>query len=140
MNLKNFLFDGENSSSTATNVALTALRVFAGYALMTHGFGKFGNIDKFAENVSGIGFPMPIVFAWAAALSEFLGGIFLAFGFLTRVAAFFVAFTMSTALLRVHINDPFQKQELAFLYLFISLAFLLMGANKWSIDGFLRKM
>ncbi len=137
--LKEFLFGGEGSTSPFTNIALTALRLFAGYALMSHGIGKLPPSDQFINNVSNLGFPLPVVFAWAAALSEFLGGAFLALGFLTRLSSFFIAFTMSTALLGVHFRDPFQKQELAFLYLFISLAFLFMGANKWSIDGILRK-
>ena len=85
------------------------------------------------------GFPMPEVFAWGAGLSEFLGGIFLALGFLTRISSFFIACTMLTALIGVHGADPFNKQELAFLYFFISISFLLEGAGDWSIDSFLRK-
>ncbi|MEP6704192.1 MAG: hypothetical protein ABJB34_05255 [Acidobacteriota bacterium] len=46
---------------------------------------------------------------------------------------------MLTALLGVHRHDPFGKQELAFFYFFIALAFLIMGANDWSFDRFLRK-
>lgn len=46
---------------------------------------------------------------------------------------------MLTALIRVHSADPFNRQELAFMYLFVSLAFLLKGAGDWSIDSFLRK-
>jgi putative oxidoreductase len=86
-----------------------------------------------------LGFPMPIVFAWAAGLSEFLGGIFLAIGLLTRISSFFIACTMLVALLGVHAADPFNKQELAFMYLFVAFAFLLKGAGDWSVDSFLRK-
>jgi putative oxidoreductase len=82
---------------------------------------------------------VPVFFAWAAGLSEFLGGILLALGFLTRISSFFIACTMLTALIGVHSADPFNKQELAFMYLFVALAFLLKGAGDWSVDSFLRK-
>ena len=86
-----------------------------------------------------MGFPMPVLFAWAAGLSEFLGGILLALGFLTRISSFFIAVTMLVALIGVHSADPFNRQELAFMYLFVAIAFLLKGSGDWSVDSFLRK-
>lgn len=86
-----------------------------------------------------MGFPMPIVFAWAAGLSEFVGGLFLALGLFTRLSGFFIAFTMLVAIVGVHAADPFQKKELAFLYFFVATAFAIKGSGDWSIDSFLRK-
>jgi putative oxidoreductase len=138
--LKNLLFGGESGLSTPANAGLTLLRIFAGVAMMLgHGLGKLPPSEQFIERTGAMGFPVPIFFAWAAALSEFLGGAFLALGFLTRVASFMIICVMLTALLGVHYNDPFNRQELAFLYLFIALAFMLKGANDWSIDAFLRR-
>ena len=94
-----------------------------------------GLVNRTAE----FGFPIPAFFAWAAGLSEFLGGIFLALGFLTRISSFFIAFTMLVALIGVHGADPFNKQELAFMYFFVAIAFLLKGASDWSVDNYLRK-
>lgn len=137
--LKKLLFGGESGLSPLANLGLTLLRVFAGVTLMaTHGLGKLPPSEQFVAGVDKIGLPLPGLFAWAAALAEFLGGAFLALGFLTRPASFFIAFTMVVALLGVHYNDPFQKKELAFLYLFIALAFLLKGAGDWSVDALLR--
>lgn len=138
--LKKILFGGESGLSPLANAGLTLLRIFAGAALaLSHGIGKMPPSDGFIEGTAKIGFPLPAVFAWAAALSEFLGGAFLAIGLFTRVSSFFIAVTMLVALLGVHRADPFQKQELAFLYLFIALAFMLKGSGDWSIDNFLRK-
>lgn len=138
--LKHILFGGESGLSPLANAGLTLLRVFAGAAMMlAHGIGKMPPSDQFVGRTGAIGFPLPFVFAWAAALSEFLGGAFLALGFLTRVSSFLIVCVMLTALLGVHRNDPFNRQELAFLYLFIALCFMLKGANDWSIDAFLRK-
>ena len=138
--LKKVLFGGESGLSYAANAGLTLLRIFAGVALaLGHGLGKIPPSDGLINGTANMGFPAPAAFAWAAGLSEFLGGILLALGLLTRWASFFVAFTMLVALVGVHRADPFQKQELAFMYFFISLAFLIKGAGDWSIDSFLRK-
>jgi putative oxidoreductase len=138
--LKRVLFGGETGLSIPANVGLTLLRIFAGVSLlMGHGMAKIPPSEGLVNAAANIGFPAPSVFAWAAALSESLGGACLALGLFTRPAAFFIAFTMGTALLGVHRADPFQKQELAFLYFFIAIAHLFMGAGDWSLDRFLRK-
>jgi len=138
--LRKILFSGESGLSVAANAGLTLVRIFAGVSLaLAHGLGKLPPKEGIVNATANMGFPMPTLFAWAAGLSEFVGGILLALGLLTRFAGFFIAFTMTTALLGVHWADPFAKKELAFLYLFIALTFMIKGANDWSIDGFLRK-
>lgn len=137
--LKKILFGGEFGLSLLTNAGLTILRVFAGLSLMlAHGRGKLppgGLVEKAGE----MGFPVPVVFAWAASLSEFLGGAFLALGLFTRVSSFFIICTMVTALYHIHYADPYSKQELAWVYLVIALVYLLKGAGDWSLDALLRK-
>ena len=137
--LKKILFGGETGLSAPANLGLTLLRIFTGVSLMmAHGVGKIPPSDGLITRAGEMGFPVPIVFAWAAALSEFVGGAFLALGFVTRLSSFFIAFTMATALYGVHFADPFDKQEKAFLYLFIALAYMFKGAGDWSIDRYLR--
>ena len=138
--LKQVLFGGESGLSFPANAGLTLLRIFAGVALlMSHGMGKIPPSEGLITTTAGIGFPAPAAFAWGAGLAESLGGACLALGLFTRPAAFFIAFTMGTALLGVHRHDPFAKQEMAFLYFFIAIAYLLMGAGDWSLDRFLRR-
>lgn len=138
--LKQMLFSGESGLSFTANAGLTVLRIFAGVSLAAaHGLGKLPPSEQFVGGVANLGFPAPTFFAWAASLAEFLGGAFLALGFFTRISSFFVAFTMVTAAFGTHLNDPFQKKELAFLYLVIALCFLLKGAGDWSVDAFFRK-
>lgn len=138
--MRKILVGGESNLSVPANAGLTLLRVFTGIALaFGHGIGKIPPSEGLIETTAKLGFPAPLIFAWAAGLSEFLGGILLALGLLTRPAAFFIAFTMLVALIGVHRADPFQKQELAFLYFFISVAFLLKGSGDWSLDALLRK-
>ena len=119
-----------------TDTGLLLLRVGFGAGIAVHGYGKVtGDLDKFAVGVAALGFPLPLLFAWAAALAEFLGGLLLGFGFLTRPAAFFIAFTMAVAAFGTHLADPFKKKELALAYLVVSLCLFLTGAGKWSVDA-----
>lgn len=138
--LKTILFGGESGLSFTANAGLMLLRIFAGLSLaFAHGIGKLPPGEGLISGTANLGFPMPTLFAWAAAMSEFLGGIFLALGLFTRVAGFFIAFTMLVAILGVHGADPYQKKELAFMYFFIALAFTIKGAGDWSLDSLLRK-
>lgn len=138
--LKQMLFGGESGLSPLANAGLTLLRIFTGAALaLSHGIGKLPPSEQLVAGTEKLGFPLPTVFAWAAALAEFLGGAFLALGLFTRPASFFIAFTMFVAAFGVHLNDPFAKKELALLYLFTALCFLLKGAGDWSLDAILRR-
>lgn len=138
--LKHILFGGESGLSFVGNAALALLRVFAGLSLaLAHGFGKIPVSDGFIENTAKLGFPMPALFAWAAALSEVAGGAFLALGLFTRLSGFFIAVTMAVAAFGAHLNDPYGKKELALFYLVTGLFFMLKGAGDWSVDALLRR-
>lgn len=138
--LKKILFGGESGLSPQANAGLALLRIFAGVSLlMAHGLGKIPPSEQFVARTAEFGFPAPAFFAWSAALSESLGGALLALGLFTRIASFFIICTMLTALIFVHFADPYKQQELAFMYLFIALAFFIMGSGDWSIDAFFRK-
>lgn len=138
--MKGFLFGGAELKSGAANFGLLIVRGFAGASLcLAHGIGKLPVSDKLIDGVSEMGFPMPLFFAWFAALAESLGAAMMAVGLMTRWAAFAVACTMGSAAFVAHGDDPFQKAEMAFLYLSISLAVMFIGGGKFSIDGKLRK-
>lgn len=140
MLLKRILFGGESDLSPLANAGMTLLRIFTGVTMaFAHGIGKLPPGEKLIEGAANLGFPAPAVFAWAAALSEFAGGIGLALGLCTRISGFFIAFTMAVAAFGVHGADPFGKKELALLYLAVAVAFMLKGAGDWSVDAILRK-
>ena len=117
------------------------LRVLAGLGIAHHGYLKIfgGRMDQFAEGVGKLGFPLPEVFAWAAALSELLGGLCLAAGLGTRVAAFFVFMTMSVAAFLRHAPDPFSVKELALAYWTMAGALLFTGGGAFSLDSLRRR-
>jgi putative oxidoreductase len=116
-------------------LGLLILRVVAGLSLsLAHGMGKLPVSDKFIEGVGRMGFPVPVVFAWAAALAESVGGLLLALGWFTRPAAAMIVATMTTAVVLRHAGDPFGNRELPLLFGTIALMFLLVGAGRYSID------
>jgi putative oxidoreductase len=124
----------------ASDVGLLFLRL-AGLGLATHGYRKVfgGDVKHVVSAADAMGFPLPVVFAWAAAISELLGGALVAVGLFTRPAAVFAAVTMFVAAFLHHRNDSFEDRELALLYLGVLLGLACMGAGRWSVDGIARK-
>ncbi len=86
-----------------------------------------------------MGFPMPALFAWAAALSEFVGGLLLAAGLFTRLSAASIFFTMCVAAFVAHAKDPWQTKELAFAYWAVSASFIMTGGGKYSLERMFKK-
>ena len=107
-----------------------------GIGIAHHGYGKIfgGFMGKFAEGVAHDGLPFPVVMAWAAALSEFLGGILAAVGYQTRVAAFFVFATMSVAVFIHHAADPLKVKELALAYWAMAGTLMLTGGGPYTLE------
>ena len=121
------------------DAALTVLRVFAGLAMaLAHGWNKFPPGEGLVQRTEDMGFPAPTLFAWLAGICEFIGGLMMAAGFVTRVAAFMVAAVMTVAVVIAHAGDDFRDRELALLFLAISVAFLFVGGGRYSVDRFLR--
>ena len=142
--------DAMKSESCATtcgpitaDLGLLVLRVVAGLSLATHGWAKFHDPQMhsmFFEGVKNMGMPFekfPTAFAWAATAAELGGGILLALGFLTRVAAFFILCVMGTAIWKVHLHDPYQKMEPAVIYAAIALCLLFAGGGRISLGAML---
>lgn len=139
MTLRSALF-GSGATSRATDLGLLILRLGAGLALaFAHGLGKIPPSPGFVEGTAEMGFPLPLLFAWAAALSEFAGGLLLALGLATRPAAFFVSCTMAVAFFVRHGDDTFVDGEKAFLFLLAALTLLVAGAGRYALDRFLAR-
>ncbi|MFZ5471347.1 MAG: DoxX family protein [Myxococcota bacterium] len=126
-------------SSTA-NLAWAALRVVFGLSMaFFHGYSKVfeGGAAKLLGAVNALGIPFPTFFAWAAALSEFAGGLLLALGLATRPAAAFIGCTMLVALYH-HTADPFARSEVALLYFTVAGAAVVLGGGRFALDRFIR--
>lgn len=133
--------------SVRADAVLTAVRVFTGLAMaLAHGWGKvFGDPADNVARAARLGFPLPEVFGWAAAISEFAGGLLLAIGLFTRPAALFILCTMvvatySHAVVR---GDPFSAMEggsyeLACVFGVLCLQYLVIGSGRFGVDRLVR--
>lgn len=118
------------------DLALLIVRLVAGYGMMLHGWGKIQNPFAWA------GDSFPAILQGLAALAEFGGGLALLLGFLTRLSALGIFFTMLVAAWTHAIvrGDPFVSKggasyEPAAMYLIITLLIMIMGAGRYSIDA-----
>lgn len=138
--IRDFLFGSADGNRFNASFGLLLLRLFAGLSMaFGHGLGKLPPSPGFIEGTAKLGFFWPEGFAWAAALTEFVGGLLLAAGFLTRPAALLMATTMYVAAFMKHGGDPFSSQEKALLYGVIALFLLFRGAGKYSVDGMINR-
>src|SRR5580692_10063003 len=117
-------------------IALPLLRLTMGLILVPHGFQKFTDIfDKMGWH--------PAVF-WVAlvALTESVGGLLLAFGFLTRFAAAAILIFMLNAMWSTSAKGFFWAQggmEYPLLIGVVALVFLIKGGGRFSVDHALGK-
>lgn len=134
-NAKSLLFSSA-SMGPVGDVGLLILRVAAGLALaFGHGINKIPPAEGFIGWIGGFGFPAPAFFAWMSGFAEFVCGLLIVIGLLTRPAAFFVTINFIVAQVFAHAGDSFGDRELPFLFLFIAVMYLFTGAGRYSIDA-----
>ena len=133
-----------NSVNRYADHVYCIFRLIIGLLFACHGGQKILNFPP-----GGHGMPTDAL-GWVGAIIELAGGFLIAFGFLTRIAAFFAAGEMAVAYFMVHaagkaIGHPpsateqffplLNKGELAVLYCWCFLFFLFYGPGQWSIDA-----
>lgn len=137
------------------SLGLLALRIGFGGFMLSHGWGKLqllldGKGSEFADPI-GLGGTFSLI---GAVMGEFVGALFVIFGIATRLAAIPTAFTMAVAAFIVHAKDPWSMEkaaerffsgetqfpvakEFAILYMTAFLALALLGAGRFSFDGWI---
>jgi putative oxidoreductase len=96
----------------------------------------------FPEDVAKFGFPFslaPVFFALMAAASEAIGGLFLAIGLKTRIAAFLIGCTMLVAIFFQKFGEGTRNMLPAMGFLWISIYSFVLGSGKFGVDYFLSK-
>jgi putative oxidoreductase len=127
-----------STAPISIDAGLVVIRLMAGVVLAIHGWAKMQNIDPFIANLKSMEIPIPETMAWVAACSEFFGGIFLAGGLLTRVAAIFVMATMGVAVFKAHANDAFvstNSRQFASVLLATAAGIFLTGPGRFALDS-----
>ncbi len=125
--------------SNFQSLTLLILRVIFGIAFLYHGWGKIQSPFSWMPPES----PVPGIFQFLAALSEFGGGVALIIGLLMPLAMLGLSFTMLVATLThaIMMGDPFvnmkggSSYEPALVYLGVSLFLMALGPGKFSLDA-----
>lgn len=149
--LRDFLFGGAGAASPLGDLGLLLGRVSIGLMMLVgHGMAKlwgshgFGPPQMMVDGVKEMGLPAPLLMAWLATLAETMCAGLVALGLLTRPAALALVINMSVAAFVAHAQDPLfftggRAKEMALLYLFPFLMFLLAGAGRFSIDRLIHR-
>ena len=124
------------------DVFYAVFRVVIGVLFMFHGlqkvFGLFtenGAQPILGGNLAFLGLNL----MWVAGVIEFLGGLFIALGLFTAVAAFLSSIVMMTAFFLSHftLENPIpilNRGELAIVYLAAFLFIMVEGGGKYALD------
>ncbi len=132
------------ASAGQLNLGLTVLRVITGIVFAAHGAQKlfvFG-FEGVAGAFGQMGIPMAAVAGPAVALLEFVGGLALVAGLMTRVTAFGLSVVMLGAVLLVHLAGGFfmpNGYEFALTLFGATAALAIMGAGSYSADAIIAR-
>jgi putative oxidoreductase len=137
------LYDGfVKVVSSLQSPFLLVVRLYWGWQISQNGWGKLHNLSHVTEFFASLGLPAPAFTATFVASFEFVGGILLAIGLLSRIAALgividmFMAYWMADrASLLAFFSDPgkFSNAD-PFIFFFVGLIILIVGPGKLSLD------
>ena len=114
-----------------TEPTYALLRIVAGLLFAFHG------VQKLLGMYGGAQVPM-LSQAWFAGVIELVGGVLIAIGLFTSLAAFICSGEMAVAYFQMHAPKSFlpilNGGELAALYCFLFLYISARGGGAWSLD------
>lgn len=126
---------------------LLVVRLYWGWQLAQNGWGKLHNLEKVTNFFSSLGLPAPGATAVFIATVEFVCGILLAIGLLSRLVALVITIDMAMAYIIADrealfsfFSDPgkFYNAD-PYTFLFAGLLVLVFGPGKVSADHLLER-
>ena len=128
------------TTPSQSDIGLAILRIAAGVVFAAHGGQKLFvyRFDGVAGAFGQMVVPLPGLVGPAVALLEFVGGLALIFGVLTRLAALGLAADMLGALFLVHLGAGFflpAGYEFVLILGSAAIALAVTGAGRYSLDG-----
>jgi len=128
---------------SVSGLAYPLMRFVTGAFLVPHGGQKLfgwwgGDINGTAGYFSKVGLEPALPLAYLVGCTEFIGGICIAIGLFTRIAAAGVVIQMAVAVLAVHlVNGFFWTKggfEFPLLWGLLALAIFFRGGGEMSVD------
>ena len=128
------------SSENLFNLGIAVIRIGIGILFIGHGYLKIKRglpeLKWTGQQMANLGINFaPVFWGTCAMLAEFLGGISLTLGFLTRLSTPFMAFTMFVAVVH-HIvkGDSYGYISFPLSQLIIFVGLFITGSGTYSLD------
>ena len=120
------------------------IRFVAGAMMVPHGYAKvFGGIEGTTKFFASVGLEPALILAWYAGLLELVGGVCVAFGFLTRFMSAQLVGLLAVATFYIHLPGGFLWVKGGFEYplfwMVIMIAITIQGGGKLSVDNLMAK-
>lgn len=137
------LLCGVDENHKQLDLALLLLRIVLGIAFIVHGWSKVSGIEGTITMFATMG--VGTLMTYVAAYTEFLGGVAILLGILTRVFGGMLAIFMIVAIYLVHLGKGYGMMnggyEYQLLLLVSVLVIALVGPGKYSLhENFCKKM
>lgn len=118
------------------------IRVIAGASLAIHGFPiLFGNTAAAARFLESVGFENALLWAYVVGIVEFVCGLCLAIGFLTRLVAVPIIVFLLVAIVTYHWQFGFAWEnrgvEYPLFWVIVVFHFLVRGGGPYSVDAWI---
>jgi putative oxidoreductase len=111
------------------------LRIAIAALMISHGLPKLSKLLEGGEiqfgDPIGLGPTLSLILV---VFAEFFCSILIGIGLGTRLATIPLMITMFVAAFITHGADPFQRKEMALLYLLFYISLLIIGSRKYSVD------
>jgi putative oxidoreductase len=135
-----------NKLGSIKDYPLLLIRLVLAYGFFGPAMKKLKNTQEIFEWFEGIGIPFPVINAYLTTYTEFIGFIFLAVGFATRLISIPLIIIMLVAIKTVHLNNGFVAANNGFeiplyyaIMLFVLFVLFVYGPGKYSLDVYLSK-
>ena len=120
------------------------IRFVAGAMMVPHGYAKvFGGIEGTTKFFASVGLEPALTLAWYVGLLELVGGVCVAFGFLTRFMSAQLVGLLAVATFYIHLPSGFLWVKGGFEYplfwMVIMIAITIQGCGKLSADNLMAK-
>jgi putative oxidoreductase len=129
------------SNLPGSNTIIAFIRIIVGLFMLYHGFEVFdaAKLKEYAEWDQFKGFSHPLLMAYLGKGSEFIGGLLLALGLLTRIGCLIIICTLTYITFFIGKGQIWMDDQHPFLFVLLALMIFFTGPGKGSADEFLFK-
>jgi uncharacterized membrane protein YphA (DoxX/SURF4 family) len=114
------------------DVGLLLIRLAVAMVFLSHGVGKFINLDGSIVFFDGLG--LGPIFVYLVGIAEIVGGLMMLLGFGTQIAGLMLAVVMVGSILLFKLPGGFSKMEIDLVMLLASLGLAFSDNGKYAIE------